>query len=400
MSVPDSPLTCLDLWCKAGSSFEKEGEEGLAHFLEHMIFKGSSRLKEGQFDEKIEALGGSSNAATGYDDVHYYVLVPPKGVQVAIDLLLNLVLTPSLNEAQYLLEKEVVLEEIAQNKDQPEEHILQSLLENCWPNHPYGRSILGLEESLKASEPILMRGFHDRQYIQQNLSLSIAGFIPPNIEEILNQSELTTSKELIPKDSFTHTSLELPFRSGRKEIRVPRLESVRITMAWSLPPANNQLMLMGADLTSSLLAEGRRSRLVHHLRENLQIVDSIDMGITVLEQGSLFILEASCIEDNLEKVENEIKHILSTGLENEPSPKEMMRAKQLVRNSILFGLELPSQIAGITASQALWNRNQSLLEPLKHLDFWDSSTLKNNVFPQLHPDKGFTLISRPKIHKT
>ena len=78
----------------------------------------------------------------------------------------------------------------------------------------------------------------------------------------------------------------------------------------------------------------------------------------------------------------------------------MARAKQLVTNSICFGLELPAQITGTLASQALWGRDQSLLEPLKHLDFWDSSTLKNNVFPQLHPDKGFTLISRPKIHKT
>ena len=103
--MPDASLTCIDLWCKGGSYFEKEGEEGLAHFLEHMIFKGSNLLKEGEFDKKIEAFGGSSNAATGHDDVHYYVLVPNKAVSNAIDLLLNLALAPSLEEKPYLLNK-------------------------------------------------------------------------------------------------------------------------------------------------------------------------------------------------------------------------------------------------------------------------------------------------------
>ena len=89
--MPDAPLTCLDLWCKAGSSSEQKGEEGLAHFLEHMVFKGSSQMEAGEFDRKIEALGGSSNAATGFDDVHFHVLVPPTAARAALDLLLNLV---------------------------------------------------------------------------------------------------------------------------------------------------------------------------------------------------------------------------------------------------------------------------------------------------------------------
>ncbi|HCO76116.1 MAG TPA: insulinase family protein, partial [Synechococcus sp. UBA8071] len=94
--MPDAPLTCLDLWCRAGSASEQPGEEGMAHFLEHMVFKGSERLAAGAFDEAIEALGGSSNAATGFDDVHFHVLTPPDRAREALDLLLELVLQPSL----------------------------------------------------------------------------------------------------------------------------------------------------------------------------------------------------------------------------------------------------------------------------------------------------------------
>ena len=79
-------------------NYEIKNEEGMAHFLEHMIFKGSKSLKEGEFDLKIESLGGSSNAATGLDDVHYYVLVPPENTEEALNLLLELLLFPKIEQ--------------------------------------------------------------------------------------------------------------------------------------------------------------------------------------------------------------------------------------------------------------------------------------------------------------
>ena len=126
--IPEAVLTCLDFWCKAGSAFEQPGEEGLAHFLEHMVFKGSQRLEAGAFDLRVEALGGSSNAATGFDDVHFHVLVPPDGAQEALELLLDLVLEPALRADAYAMERDVVLEEIAQYRDQPDEQVVQQLL--------------------------------------------------------------------------------------------------------------------------------------------------------------------------------------------------------------------------------------------------------------------------------
>lgn len=79
LDLPDAPLVCLDLWCQAGSAGETAAESGMAHFLEHMVFKGSAQLPAGEFDRRIEALGGSSNAATGFDDVHFHVLIPGGG---------------------------------------------------------------------------------------------------------------------------------------------------------------------------------------------------------------------------------------------------------------------------------------------------------------------------------
>ena len=77
LDLPEAPVVCLDFWCRAGSASETAAESGMAHFLEHMVFKGSSQLPAGEFDRRVEALGGSSNAATGFDDVHFHVLIPP-----------------------------------------------------------------------------------------------------------------------------------------------------------------------------------------------------------------------------------------------------------------------------------------------------------------------------------
>ena len=203
--MPDSQLTCLDLWFRAGSSSENPGEEGLAHFLEHMVFKGSPSHKAGEFDKKIEALGGSSNAATGFDDVHFHVLVPSNVVAPALELLLDLVLKPALLPDEYSMEREVVLEEIAQHNDQPDEKVFQKLLSTCWANHSYGRPILGYEQSPKASTPKLMRAFHERLYTGQNCCLSIAGTIPKGIEDLIGDSLLAKlAKSSQTAVSYTH----------------------------------------------------------------------------------------------------------------------------------------------------------------------------------------------------
>jgi len=97
LDLKDAPLVCLDFWCRAGSAFEGPSESGMAHFLEHMVFKGSDGLAAGEFDRRIEALGGSSNAATGFDDVHFHALMPPEGAGEALDLLMDLVLQPRLD---------------------------------------------------------------------------------------------------------------------------------------------------------------------------------------------------------------------------------------------------------------------------------------------------------------
>ncbi len=395
-AIPDAALTCLDFWCQGGSAWEKSGEEGIAHFLEHMVFKGSQQLGPGEFDRRIEALGGSSNAATGFDDVHYHVLVPSAEAKEALDLLLDLVLDPALDQDCFAMERDVVLEEIAQYRDQPDDQVLQTLLKLCCAPHCYGRPILGWENSLKAMDPAGMRRYHHRRYRGANCCLSVAGTIKEGLIAHALQSPLAALAKVGDSDPATTTKPSLSFHRGRESRVFPRLEAARLMMVWPVASADDQLGIAGADLATTILAEGRRSRLVQKLREELQIVESIDMDVTTLEQGSLVMLEACCPEEQIERVETEVHRQLENSLTQTITDEEFHRAMQLVGNGHRFSLEAPGAVAASAGAQTLWGRHRDLLAPLQDLMHWNASTLRERVMPLLQPQRSFTLIARPE----
>ena len=395
-AIPDAALTCLDFWCQGGSAWERSGEEGIAHFLEHMVFKGSQQLGPGEFDRRIEALGGSSNAATGFDDVHYHVLVPSTESKEALDLLLDLVLDPALDQDCFVMERDVVLEEIAQYRDQPDDQVLQTLLELCCAPHCYGRPILGWETSLRGMDPAGMRRYHHRRYRGANCCLSVAGTIEEGLITHALEGPLAELAKRTDSDLSTTTQSSLNFQRGRENRVFPRLEAARLMMVWPVATADDQLGIAGADLATTILAEGRRSRLVQKLREELQIVESIDMDVTTLEQGSLVMLEACCPEDQIERVETEIHRQLESSLTQAITDEEFHRAMQLVGNGHRFSLEAPGAVAASAGSQTLWGRHRDLLAPLQDLMHWNASTLRERVMPLLQPQRGFTLIAQPE----
>ena len=391
-AMPEAALTCLDLWCRAGSANEERGEEGMAHFLEHLVFKGSDQLPAGAFDREVEALGGSSNAATGFDDVHFHVLIPAEQTARALDLLLDLVLHPAVVEHDFTTEREVVLEEIAQCADQPDELILQMLLSRGCPDHAYGRPILGERSSLMAMTPEMVRRFHRRRYRGSNCSLAIAGSPDANLERQIRDSALM---DLEPASLDAMPMSAAAVRSGRHAIRVDRLESARLLMLWSTAGAADQEAVIGADLATTLLAEGRRSRLVGRLRETLRIAETVDMDLTVLEQGSLITLEVCCREEDLASVEQELERELTRCIHEPPAEWELDRARQLVGNGLRFSLESTAQVAGTAGNQQLWERQQDLLQPLQVLNSWNADRLLQELMPTLSSEKACTLIATP-----
>ncbi len=421
-----APVVCLDFWCRAGSATEQAAESGLAHFLEHMVFKGSETLAPGAFDQRIEALGGSSNAATGFDDVHYHVLIPPAAAAEALDLLLDLVLHPRLEASDFDMERQVVLEELAQSEDQPEDVAFQRLLALACPGHAYGRAILGEREALTRHNPERMAAFHRRGYRPSACSLAVAGALdgldleamvagsaladlaePSAVAGTSAHSGLDESGEPVaatPIVTTRTTPLAAPsaapgqalaLQPGRHTLRLPRLEAARLLMVWQLPAAADLEATAGADLLTTLLAEGRRSRLVQRLREDLRLVESVDLDLNVLEAGSLALLEAVCEPDQAEAVEAEIGKVWQELSATPPSTSEWERAQRLVANGYRFGLEAASPVAGLIGNQSLWGRLEPLQEPLERLRLWTPQRLHAEILPLFAPERACRVLALP-----
>ena len=391
--MEDSTLTCIDFWCKGGSNYEMRNEEGMAHFLEHMIFKGSKNLREGEFDLKIESLGGSSNAATGLDDVHYHVLVPSEFIEKALKLLIELLLFPEIEQNAFEMEKEVVLEEIAQNIEQPDEIIYMKLLKECYSPHRYSRPILGDKYTVKNIEPKEMKLFHKHHYIGKNCTLCIAGTVPNEIKSIIKNSKLKQLKKASEKE---YVSKDITFNTGYKKVFIPRLEGGRILKAWRLPPAKENLLILGVEIAASMLCEGKTSLIVKKLREEKRIIESIDIDLQILEEGGLIILDISCPLENIKITEIELNTILKDIINNIFSNQDLERAKKLVTNNIYFSLELSTQIASALGNQALWGRHQPILKSIQDISFWTSKRLNELIFPLFNPENSFTLIAEPE----
>ena len=381
LPLAGAPLVCLDFWCRAGSAFETQQESGMAHFLEHMVFKGSTHLGPGEFDRRIEALGGSSNAATGYDDVHYHVLIPPAAAPEAVDLLLDLVLCPRLEAEAFAMERQVVLEELAQSEDQPEEVAVQTLLARACPDHPYGLPILGRRERLQAHDPAAMADFHRRMYGASRCELALSGAVDSALLEHVARGPLATLVAVA--DPPPPPALLL--QPGEHRLTLPRLEAARLLMAWWQPAASDLSGLMGADLATTVLAEGRRSRLVERLREQLRIVESIDLDLHPMECGSLAILEAVCGEDDLQEVRQAIEQVWAEVMDETLGDMEWARARRLVANSYRFGLESPGAVAGVIGNSHLWGRRTPLSAPLRELECWTPERLRQEALRRLEP---------------
>jgi predicted Zn-dependent peptidase len=393
------PLVSIDIWCKAGSSFEEVDKNGTAHFLEHMIFKGSNKVMPGEFDHKIESLGGLSNASTGYDDVHYHVLVPPNNFRESLALLTNIVVSPNFNADEFIKEKGVVIDEIKQQNDQPEERLFNYFLKRVWLIPNYANSILGTEESIKKLEINDLEKFHRKHYTTEKICIAIAGNLSGEIYKIFEKSDLSgIKKNTIYDDPNLINFKNKPYpktRHGRELIKFDNLEFSRIFMAWFIPNLNDQKKIIGLEILASILSVGRNSRLVRILKEDSNLVESVYVDVNAGELGGLFIIEASCESKDTYLVEKQINKTISeiSGF-TDLTLDEINKAINIVKSNYVFNLETSTQLSSFFGNELLWGRKSSIDNLERHLKYWNDLDNFKEITEYISGNK-FTLIASP-----
>ena len=389
------PLISIDIWCKAGSSFEDVDKNGTAHFLEHMIFKGSNKIMPGEFDHKIESLGGLSNASTGYDDVHYHVLVPPSNFKESLALLTNIVVAPDFNPDEFIKEKGVVIDEIKQQNDQPEERLFNYFLKRVWLSPNYANSILGTENSIKNLEINDLVKFHSKHYTTEKICIAIAGNLSEEIYKIFEKSDLSGIKES-PNLINLKNKPSLKIRNGRESVKFDNLEFSRIFMAWFIPNLNDQKNIIGLEILASILSVGRNSRLVKILKEDSNLVESVYVDVNAGELGGLFIMEASCESKDIDLVEKQInKTIDEISNCKVLALDEIKKAINIVKSNYIFNLETSTQLSSFFGNELLWGRKSSINNLESHLKYWNDLDNFKEITEYIRGEK-FTLVASPR----
>ena len=386
----NSPLISIDIWCKAGISFEEEDKGGTAHFLEHMIFKGCNKLLPGEFDKRIESLGGISNASTGYDDAHYYVLIPPDNFKESLSLLTNLVLNPNLSADEFDKEKSVVIEEIMQSYDQPDERLFELFLKEVWINHFYSKPILGDKEIVKSLSINDLRRFHNNQYILKNICFAFAGNLPENALEIFNNFELPKSKKCNSINKFPNQKSLI--KNGKKIIECKEIEFSRIYTAWQIPANKHQKLLLAFEMLASVLCDGHNGKLIKPLKEDNNLVESVLAYVHSGEFGSLFVIETCFKRENLSIVEYMLDTITNEiFIKRNISEEEINRASRIVSSNYIFNLETVSQITSFLGNHLLWDRKNPEIKLKEHINYWKNIENFQNIFNYISSEK-FTLL--------
>ena len=341
------PVVTVDVWVKAGAAVEPDSWAGMAHFLEHMIFKGTASQPPGSFDQVIENRGGSTNAATSHDYAHFFISTAAADFAATLPHLADLLLQASIPDAEFDRERDVVLEEIRQSLDDPDSIGFQALISTLYPTHPYGRPILGDAAKLLERTPQEMRWFHQAYYQPENMTVVVVGDI--SWEQALEQVGQGFAEFLGRADCPRPSSSPEPALNEirRQDLELPRLETARLFLGWKAPGVESLRAAYGLDLLSALIAGSRTSRLVRELREERGLVQDICGGFVLQRDSSLFTLTAWLDPDQLGPVEAIIGDRLSELAAAPVSEVELQRCQRLLCNDYAFSTETAGQLAGL-----------------------------------------------------
>ena len=339
----------LSLWLNVGSAIEANAINGMAHFLEHMVFKGSQQLSIGEFERQIEARGAVTNAATSQDYTQYYITTAPKDFASLAPLQIDVVLNCLIPDEAFELERLVVLEEIRRSDDNPNRRTFQRAIETAFDQLPYRRPVLGTVEVISQLSPQQMRDFHATWYQPQSITAVAVGNLPE--EELIEivETGFTAASTSHPSGQQPSTrASEPPFTEiVRREFVDDSLQQARLMMLWRVPGLNHLSDTYALDVLAAILASGRTSRLKADLREHRSLVTQISASNMTQRLQGTFYISAQLPVENLEIVEAAIANHIHK-LQTEPIlESEIARIRTQVANRFIFSNETPSDRANL-----------------------------------------------------
>jgi predicted Zn-dependent peptidase len=361
--MPHVRSVSIGVWLARGSRHEPVEQSGIAHFVEHMLFKGTTTRSAEDIAQTIDSIGGQMDAFTAKEYASYYLKVLDEHLPLAIDVLSDIVTSPAFSAEDIEREKKVVLEEIKMVEDTPDDLVHELFTERFWHNHPLGRPILGTKETVERLDADGLRRYFTNVYTAPHLIVAAVG----NITHEQVRDLVTRAFEKLPATSEPLNEAP-PTVVPAITIRNKELEQSHVCLG---TPSYRQdhADRYSSYVLNTVLGGSMSSRLFQNVREKRGLAYAVFSGLSAYRDAGSMTIYAGCANDAVGELIDVVIGELRR-LKDEPlPPSELQRAKDHLKGSLMLGLEsTSSRMVHLARQEIYFDRQFGLDETLEGVE--------------------------------
>ena len=340
--VKTNPIVTIDTWIKTGSINENDQNNGVSHFLEHLFFKGTTNHAPGEFDKILETKGAVTNAATSKDFTHYYITIPSKDFDLAMEMHSDMLLHPLIPRKELEKERKVVIEEIMKDANSPNTLVYDNLVNMLYTQHPYKRKVIGKADIISTIHRDQILDYYNKFYAPSNMVTVIVGDVDSakaleKVKQDFNSEYKKPVKNSFPKEKI--------LASQAKNIAYSDTQTGYMLIGFRGTDVDDKDSY-ALDVLATILGDGRSSVFYQTIKEQKQLATSISASNTGFKDDGIFYVSATFLPDKCSKLEqtifDEIKNIQKNGVTQE----QLRLAKNIIERDTYYARESISNIAG------------------------------------------------------
>ncbi|MDG1892630.1 MAG: pitrilysin family protein [Verrucomicrobiota bacterium] len=333
--LPHTASVCMGVWVGTGSRHETRKQNGVSHFIEHVLFKGTKHRNAKEISETVEGLGGYLNAFTAEENTCYYAKAKADRFSVIAEVLMDMYLNPAFDPEEIRKEREVIKEELAMYTDQPSQLVLELLNEVLWPDHPLGRCITGTETTIDSLTPRRLKRFWQRHYVAQNTLIVVVGPLKHrSVVQRLRKHTRHIPSGGPPGCKRVHEDQSKP------RLRLQARNSEQLQLAFGIKTCSRHgPHRYGLRILNTLLGENMSSRLFQRLREEHGLAYSVYSNLGFFDDVGFLTIGAGIDASQLEKAMTLIQETLEEFRSQKPSHREIKQARDYLIGHLDLHLE-------------------------------------------------------------
>jgi predicted Zn-dependent peptidase len=347
-SMPHVRSVSIGVWLTRGSRHETDDLSGIAHFVEHMLFKGTTSRSAEDIAQTIDSVGGQLDAFTSKEYAGYYIKVLDDHLPIALDILADIILNPAFDEEDIEREKKVILEEIKMVEDTPDDLVHEIFTESYWAGHPLGRPILGTRQTVEGLTQQALRTYFNQAYIAPNMIFSAAG----NLDH-------QRMRELV-QNVFGKVARQGPSVNGSGPRTMPSvilrdkdLEQSHVCLG-TIGYQQNHADRYTTYILNTVLGGSMSSRLFQNVREKRGLAYAVFSGLSAYRDAGMLTVYAGCAKENVAEVVDLVVEEMR-GFKELPLPEsELRRSKDHLKGSLMLSLESTSSRMSHLARQEIY----------------------------------------------